>query len=68
MSRSEKDIKKSIEHADKLTEKIRKKNKKEYNAKAFLGCGLFMVYAGCVGVGIYIVYLVIQALLKYIGG
>ena len=64
---SKADIEKSKEIADKFIEETEEKQKKDTNTKAIVGWVLFFVYGGATGIGIYLIFLVIKALLKYIG-
>ena len=59
-------VKKEKKRAKQLEEEIKEKKRKDRNTQAIFGWIIFLVYAGLTGVGAYIVYLIIRALLKYI--
>ena len=64
---SEEDIKKSKERADKFTQEIKEKQKKDTHDQDIIGWMRFLISAGLTGLGIWIVILIMRALLKYIG-
>ena len=65
---SQEDVEKSKRDAEKFTEKIKDKQKKDMQNKAIFGWALFLIYAGGFGIGAWIVILIIKALSKYISG
>ena len=64
---SKADIEKSKEQADKFIEEVEEKQKKDAKTKSTMDWALFFVYVGFTGISICLVFLVIKALLKYIG-